>query len=183
VTEAIEYEQFDPAGAPAGTAGTPGALDADLSRLADIPMELSVEIGRTHMTVGETLDLRVGSVVTLERLAGQTADLLVNGTPIARGEVVVVDEQYGLRISEILDSQQDGDGANGAHSAARSVANATHGAPGASGGAPDALDPHDAHEAGDAIPAPDAPDAGETSGEEPQGAAQPQEPAATVRED
>ena len=68
-------------------------------------MELSVEIGRTHMTVGETLDLRVGSVVTLERLAGETADLLVNGTAIARGEVVVIDEQYGLRITEILDGQ------------------------------------------------------------------------------
>ena len=77
------------------------------SRLSDIPMELSVEIGRTHMTVGETLDLRVGSVVTLERLAGETADLLVNGSAIARGEVVVVDEQYGLRVTEILDSQQE----------------------------------------------------------------------------
>src|SRR5271167_2889233 len=70
-------------------------------------MELSVEIGRTHMTVGETLDLRVGSVVTLERLAGETADLLVNGTSIARGEVVVIDEQYGLRITEILDGHAD----------------------------------------------------------------------------
>jgi flagellar motor switch protein FliN/FliY len=100
VTEAIEYEQFEQASdsSPAG-AGT----EVDLSRLSDIPMELSVEIGRTHMTVGETLDLRVGSVVTLERLAGETADLLVNGSAIARGEVVVIDEQYGLRITEILD--------------------------------------------------------------------------------
>jgi flagellar motor switch protein FliN len=106
VTETIEYEQFDQTG---GRAGAPSGSEADLSRLSDIPMELSVEIGRTHMTVGETLDLRVGSVVTLERLAGQTADLLVNGTAIARGEVVVVDEQYGLRITEILDSQQDPD--------------------------------------------------------------------------
>jgi flagellar motor switch protein FliN len=102
VAEAIEYEQFDPSTAQAGL---PSA--SDLSRLSDIPMELSVEIGRTHMTVGETLDLRVGSVVALERLAGQTADLLANGTAIARGEVVVIDEQYGLRITEILDSQQD----------------------------------------------------------------------------
>ena len=70
-------------------------------------MELSVEIGRTHMTVGETLDLHVGSVVTLERLAGETADLLVNGSAIARGEVVVIDEQYGLRITEILDAESD----------------------------------------------------------------------------
>jgi flagellar motor switch protein FliN len=103
VTETIEYEQFEQTAQP----GAAPAADTDLSRLSDIPMELSVEIGRTHMTVGETLDLRVGSVVTLERLAGETADLLVNGTAIARGEVVVIDERYGLRITEIIDGQAD----------------------------------------------------------------------------
>jgi flagellar motor switch protein FliN len=103
VTETIEYEQLEQTAQP----GAAPAADADLSRLSDIPMELSVEIGRTHMTVGETLDLRVGSVVTLERLAGETADLLVNGTAIARGEVVVIDERYGLRITEIIDGQAD----------------------------------------------------------------------------
>jgi flagellar motor switch protein FliN/FliY len=105
VAETIEYEQFDQDAA----AGADHASQVDLSRLSEIPMELSVEIGRTHMTVGETLDLGVGSVVTLERLAGETADLLVNGSAIARGEVVVIDEQYGLRITEILDSRPDGD--------------------------------------------------------------------------
>ncbi len=103
MTEAIEYEQFEQGGSSNGAV----ASDADLSRLSDIPMELSVEIGRTHMTVGETLDLRVGSVVTLERLAGETADLLVNATSIARGEFVVIDEQYGLRITEILDGSSE----------------------------------------------------------------------------
>jgi flagellar motor switch protein FliN len=104
VAETIEYEQFEQSEQPGG-----GSLDVDLSRLSDIPMELSVEIGRTHMTVGETLDLRVGSVVTLERLAGEAADLLVNGSAIARGEVVVIDEQYGLRVTEILDGHADGE--------------------------------------------------------------------------
>jgi flagellar motor switch protein FliN len=106
VTETIEYEQFEQNGDRSGSHPDPAA-GADLSRLSDIPMELSVEIGRTHMTVGETLDLRVGSVVTLERLAGETADLLVNGSAIARGEVVVIDEQYGLRITEILDAESE----------------------------------------------------------------------------
>jgi flagellar motor switch protein FliN/FliY len=106
--DTIEYEQFE----QGATSHADAALDADLSRLSDIPMELSVEIGRTHMTVGETLDLRVGSVVTLERLAGEAADLLVNGSAIARGEVVVIDEQYGLRITEILDGQSDSESAN-----------------------------------------------------------------------
>lgn len=106
MTETIEYEQFDQA-PDGGTSAAGDGTEADLSRLSDIPMELSVEIGRTHMTVGETLDLSVGSVVTLERLAGEAADLLVNGSAIARGEVVVIEEQYGLRITEILDGQSD----------------------------------------------------------------------------
>jgi flagellar motor switch protein FliN/FliY len=109
VAEAIEYEQFDqsPSGEAASTdLGGAAPSDPDLSRLSDIPMELSVEIGRTHMTVGETLDLRVGSVVALERQAGEAADLLVNGTAIARGEVIVMDERYGLRVTEILESNQ-----------------------------------------------------------------------------
>jgi flagellar motor switch protein FliN/FliY len=110
LTETIEYEQFEQGGD--GAPSSPdSASEVDLSRLSDIPMELSVEIGRTHMTVGETLDLRVGSVVTLERLAGEAADLLVNGSAIACGEVVVIDEQYGLRITEILDVQPDAEGA------------------------------------------------------------------------
>jgi flagellar motor switch protein FliN/FliY len=103
VTETIEYEQFGQDSQPTGS----GASEADLGRVAEIPMELSVEIGRTHMTVGEALDLRVGSVVTLEHLAGDPVDLLVNGSAVARGEVVVIDEQYGLRITEILEEQQD----------------------------------------------------------------------------
>jgi flagellar motor switch protein FliN/FliY len=105
LTETIEYEQFEQG--HDGAAGPGSGAEVDLSRLSDIPMELSVEIGRTHMTVGETLDLRVGSVVTLERLAGEAADLLVNGSAVARGEVVVIDEQYGLRITEILDGHPD----------------------------------------------------------------------------
>jgi flagellar motor switch protein FliN len=102
VPETVQYEQFDQSAQPAGGSSP----DQDLSRLSDIPMELSVEIGRAHMTVGETLDLGVGSVVALERQAGEDAELLVNGTAIARGEVIVLDEQYGLRVTEILESNQ-----------------------------------------------------------------------------
>jgi|GEM_PF-2001880 len=93
-------------GASAG-AGTYVLQDADMRRVSEVPLELSVEIGRTQMTVGETLDLRAGSIVTLDRLAGEPVDLLVNGTPIAHGEVVVVDEQFGLRVTGII----EGDGA------------------------------------------------------------------------
>jgi flagellar motor switch protein FliN len=118
MSDAVVYEQLDqdaqpgPAGASstpppegAGQGSDPGepVRDSDLRRLGDVPMELSVEIGRTRMTVGETLQLRAGSIVTLDRLAGEPVDLLVNGTPIARGEVVVVDEQFGLRVTEIVE--------------------------------------------------------------------------------
>jgi flagellar motor switch protein FliN/FliY len=105
VSEAIEYEQFEQSEPqPPGS-----SLELDLDRLSGVPMELSVEIGRAHMTVGETLQLQVGSVVGLERQAGDAADLLVNGTAVARGEVVVIDEQYGLRITEIISTEQDGE--------------------------------------------------------------------------
>jgi flagellar motor switch protein FliN/FliY len=74
----------------------------DLQRLHNVPVELAVEIGRTTMTIGETLALGPGSIVSLNRLAGEPVDLLVNGRPIARGEVVVVDEEFGLRVTEIV---------------------------------------------------------------------------------
>jgi flagellar motor switch protein FliN len=84
------------------SAGGMLAAGGDLRRLSAVPVDLSVEIGRTRMTVGDTLELREGSVITLDRMAGEPVDLLVNGTPIARGEVVVIDEQFGLRLTQVL---------------------------------------------------------------------------------
>jgi flagellar motor switch protein FliN/FliY len=97
VAQEIEYEQLDSSAPLAPLDG-----EVDLRRISGIPMELSVEIGRTHMTVGETLSLRAGSIVTLDRFAGEPVDLLVNGTPIATGEVVIVDDKFGLRISAVI---------------------------------------------------------------------------------
>jgi flagellar motor switch protein FliN/FliY len=92
----------------------------DLGRLSDVPVELAVEIGRTRMTVGATLELRPGSIVVLDRMAGEPVDLLVNGTPIARGEVVVIDEEFALRVTDVLG---DGIGAGAAaHSDLNSAA-------------------------------------------------------------
>jgi flagellar motor switch protein FliN len=87
------------------TAGA-GGDRADLRRLHDVPVELAVEIGRTRMTIGQTLELRPGSVVSLNRLAGEPVDLLVNGKPIARGEVVVIDEEFGLRVTDVVSGRQ-----------------------------------------------------------------------------
>jgi flagellar motor switch protein FliN/FliY len=97
MSEPVELEQLTDSGA---TPDPPGM--ADLRRLSDVPIDLTVEIGRTRLTVGETLELRQGSILTLNRMAGEPVDLLVNGTPIARGEVVVIDEQFGVRITDVL---------------------------------------------------------------------------------
>jgi flagellar motor switch protein FliN/FliY len=70
--------------------------------LLDVQFEVSVELGRSQMTVRDVLALRSGSVIELDRLAGEPVDILVNGTLIARGEVVVVDEKFGVRITEVI---------------------------------------------------------------------------------
>jgi flagellar motor switch protein FliN len=96
MAEEIEFAPLE------GPAAGVGPAEEDLHHLHDVPVELSVELGRTRMTIGETLKLGPGSVVSLNRLAGEPVDLLVNGKPIAHGEVVVIDEEFGLRITEVV---------------------------------------------------------------------------------
>ncbi|HEX8085804.1 MAG TPA: flagellar motor switch protein FliN [Solirubrobacteraceae bacterium] len=86
-----------------GAVNSPGS-SADLQRLNDVGLELTVEVGRTRMTLGQALALGPGSVITLDRLADQPVDLLVNGMPVARGEVVVIDDVFGLRVTQIVAS-------------------------------------------------------------------------------
>src|SRR3954467_13495258 len=86
---------------PASGVGSDGA---DLSRLYDVPVELAVEIGRTRMTIGQTLELRPGSVVSLKRLAGEPVDPPINAQPIDRGEVFLIDEEFGLRVTDVVSS-------------------------------------------------------------------------------
>ena len=74
----------------------------DVDMIMDIPVQLSVELGRTRMTLKHILQLGQGSVVELDGLAGEPMDVFVNGYLIAQGEVVVVDEKYGIRITDIV---------------------------------------------------------------------------------
>lgn len=85
-----------------GTASTPVQESEDLSLIMDIPVKMSVELGRTKMTIKELLRLSQGSVVALEGLAGEPLDILINGYLIAQGEVVVVSDKFGIRITEII---------------------------------------------------------------------------------
>lgn len=75
---------------------------SDIDLIMDIPVQLSVELGRTRMTLKNILQLGQGSVVELDGLAGEPMDVFVNGYLIAQGEVVVVDEKYGIRITDIV---------------------------------------------------------------------------------
>jgi flagellar motor switch protein FliN/FliY len=103
MAETVEYAPFETTTAgPVEPAASPAARAEELTRLHDVSVELAVEVGRTHMTIREALALGPGSIVTLNRLAGEPVDLLVNGKPIARGEVVVIDEEFGLRVTEVL---------------------------------------------------------------------------------
>ncbi|MFC5381516.1 flagellar motor switch protein FliN [Aquipuribacter nitratireducens] len=98
--------QRTPAGAGAGAA-TRSATGRGIEMLRGVHMEVTAEIGRTRMTVQELLELAAGSVVELDRPIGSPADLLVNGRLFARGEVVVVDEEFALRITEIVEPDDD----------------------------------------------------------------------------
>jgi flagellar motor switch protein FliN len=77
-------------------------LDVNLDVVLDIPVNISMEIGRTKISIRNLLQLNQGSVVELDRLAGEPMDVLVNGTLIARGEVVVVNEKFGIRLTDII---------------------------------------------------------------------------------
>ena len=103
MAEPVDYAPFETTTAGPIEPEAPAPVGPEeLERLHDVPVELAVEIGRTRMTIGETLALGPGSIITLNRLAGEPVDLLVNGKPIARGEVVVIDEEFGLRVTEVV---------------------------------------------------------------------------------
>lgn len=79
-----------------------GDGDANVDAILDIPVTLSVEIGRTRINIRNLLQLNQGSVVELDRLAGEPLDVLVNGTLIAHGEVVIVNERFGIRLTDVV---------------------------------------------------------------------------------
>ncbi len=85
-----------------GSSGSsPGALN-DFDMILDIPVQITVELGRTKLSIRNLLQLAHGSVVELDGLAGEPMDVLVNGTLIAQGEVVVVNDKFGIRLTDII---------------------------------------------------------------------------------
>jgi flagellar motor switch protein FliN/FliY len=93
----VELDEFDSIAPPAKHPENP-----DLDVILDIPVSISMEVGRTSITIRNLLQLNQGSVVELDRLAGEPLDVLVNGTLIAHGEVVVVNEKFGIRMTDVI---------------------------------------------------------------------------------
>jgi flagellar motor switch protein FliN/FliY len=93
------FEQFGAAAAGASTM-------QDFDMILDIPVALTVELGRTKISIRNLLQLAHGSVVELDGLAGEPMDVLVNGTLIAQGEVVVVNDKFGIRLTDIITPQE-----------------------------------------------------------------------------
>ena len=87
---------------PDFTAATGGSQKNDIDFILDIPVQLTVELGRTKIAIKNLLQLAQGSVVELDGLAGEPMDVLVNGCMIAQGEVVVVNDKFGIRLTDII---------------------------------------------------------------------------------
>ncbi len=83
----------------------PADMDSNLKLILDIPVEVKVEVGHSRLSIREVLNLGPGAIVELDRTAGSPADLIVNGTKVGHGDVVVVDESYGIRITKLVDPQ------------------------------------------------------------------------------
>jgi flagellar motor switch protein FliN/FliY len=85
-----------------GDSATPRKLDL----LLDVPLDLSVELGRARMSIQDLLNLSPGSVIELDKVAGEPLDFMVNGRLVARGEAVVVNDKFGVRITDIVSPQE-----------------------------------------------------------------------------
>jgi flagellar motor switch protein FliN/FliY len=107
MTELNEQSSNEVVPAPAPTPAAPKQNgpkpQTSLEMLMDVPLQISVELGRSQMTLRQTLELVQGSVIELDRLAGDPVDIFVNERLLAKGEVVVVDDKFAVRITELID--------------------------------------------------------------------------------
>ena len=85
-----------------GTEPQTGEVPRNFELVLDVPLEVTVQLGRTRMPIRQLLQLAAGSIVELEKAAGERLDVLINGKPIARGEAVVVNDRFGIRLTDII---------------------------------------------------------------------------------
>ncbi len=91
---------------PAAASGDAAGLNGNIDMVLDIPVTLSMELGRTRMSINELLQLNSGSVVELQRMADEPMDVLVNGTLVAHGEAVVIDDKFGIRLTDVVSPRE-----------------------------------------------------------------------------
>jgi flagellar motor switch protein FliN/FliY len=99
--KAVPAPVAQPVAFPSLDEAPPAPGGSDISLLLDVPLQVTVELGRTQLRIRNVLELVPGSIVELDKLAGEPVDVLVNGKQIARGEVVVIDEEFGVRITDV----------------------------------------------------------------------------------
>ncbi len=100
----VDLPSFDPpASAPMVSDDSGG-----MGRVRDIPLEVTVELGRTRLLIRDILDLAPGSIIELDKIAGEPVDLFANGLLVARGEVIVIDDNFGVRVTEIITAVRRG---------------------------------------------------------------------------
>jgi len=100
----LEEFEVTPPGAPASAGNSDATPNLDV--ILDIPVTISMEVGNTQIPIRNLLQLNQGSVIELDRLAGEPLDVLVNGTLIAHGEVVMVNEKFGIRLTDVVSQQE-----------------------------------------------------------------------------
>jgi flagellar motor switch protein FliN/FliY len=100
--KATAFEEVDIATEQTAPSSEPSNDELNLDVILDVPVTLSMEIGRTQINIRNLLQLNQGSVVELDRFAGEPLDILVNGTLIAHGEVVVINDKFGIRITDVI---------------------------------------------------------------------------------
>ena len=94
----IQPAQFQPFQSGMGSA----AGQENIELIMDVPLEVTVELGRTKKSISEILDFAPGTIIELDKIAGEPIDVLVNGKFVAKGEVVVIEESFGIRVTEII---------------------------------------------------------------------------------
>jgi flagellar motor switch protein FliN/FliY len=101
----VARAQFNDLG-PNGGGATGQEMNLNLNLILDVAVTLALEVGRARMSVRDLLQLAPGAIVELDRLAGEPLDVLVNGVRIARGEVVVVDDKFGIRLTDVVSATE-----------------------------------------------------------------------------
>lgn len=105
-SEAVDSEQLEELDRDSAESLAVDVNNPDLEVVLDIPVNLSMEVGSTEISIRNLLQLNQGSVIELDRMAGEPLDVLVNGTLVAHGEVVVVGEKFGIRVTDVISASE-----------------------------------------------------------------------------